>query len=365
MRILHVSDTFLPVLGGIEVLVDDLSRHQRQAGHEVHVLTAAKGPAEPGLTRLPGRFAPVEPVLDAVAPEVVHCHSSLVSPLAWRAARAAAERGIPALLTMHSLVTPTSLTAAPLALAGRVVPRTVPWTAVSSVAARALEPVVEAPVSVLPNGFDVDGTRTAHPGTAEQPTIVSVMRLARRKRPLALISMLAGVRDLLGDLPWRAVIVGDGPQAAAVRAAVVTAGLQDRVRLTGRLDRDEVLHLLAGADLYLAPARLESFGLAALEARCSGLPVVAMRSGGVGEFVRDGVDGWLVDDDSAMTLKTAQLLATRGLLAQAGQACRSELPDLDWPATVARSLDAYEFAALSRHLTSTVQVSGARVIDQT
>ena len=85
----------------------------------------------------------------------------------------------------------------------------------------------------------------------------------------------------------------DAP-AGAVARAVQPRGLGDWVDLPGRLTRFEIQQLYASADVYLAPAELESFGVAALEARCAGLPVIAMASGGVGEFVRPDIEGYLV-----------------------------------------------------------------------
>jgi glycosyltransferase involved in cell wall biosynthesis len=174
--------------------------------------------------------------------------------------------------------------------------------------------------------------------------IGSVMRLSRRKRPLDLVEVLSQVRARTGERPWQAVIVGDGPREAAMTRAIRRAGLDDRVQLTGRLTRPQIMHLLARADLYLAPAYLESFGIAALEARCSGLPVVAMRSGGVGEFVQDGVNGYLVEDDAEMAWRAAQLLADPARLRCLGRLSRNDPPDLDWVTIVELSLDAYRAA---------------------
>lgn len=82
--------------------------------------------------------------------------------------------------------------------------------------------------------------------------------------------------------------------------------------MTGRLDRTAIAGHLAAAPVFLAPATLASFGIAALEARSVGVPVVAMRAGDVGDFVRDGVEGLLVDSDSEMASASAGLLASPG-----------------------------------------------------
>ena len=78
------------------------------------------------------------------------------------------------------------------------------------------------------------------------------------------------------------------------------------VELAGRCDRETIHQVHAASDVYLAPATLESFGIAALEARCAAVPVVAMRVGGVGEFVRPGREGMLVGSDSEMADVTAR-----------------------------------------------------------
>jgi glycosyltransferase involved in cell wall biosynthesis len=79
------------------------------------------------------------------------------------------------------------------------------------------------------------------------------------------------------------------------------------------VDRDELRETYAGADIYVAPAPLESFGIAALEARTVGLPVVGRLGSGVGEFVKDGVNGYLAADDDAMAGCIARLVTDNGL----------------------------------------------------
>jgi glycosyltransferase involved in cell wall biosynthesis len=172
-------------------------------------------------------------------------------------------------------------------------------------------------------------------------TVVSTMRLARRKRPGALLRTLQGIRDQLpGDIPLRAVVVGSGPQAPALTRAVRQRGM-GWVDLPGRLTRFEIQQLYASADVYLAPADLESFGVAALEARCAGLAVVAMASGGVGEFVRQGVEGFLVNSDRAMADVTAELLMSPLRLRKIQEHNRFTEPSMTWSSVVAAHLRAY------------------------
>ena len=112
MRIALVSDCYLPRLGGIELQVHDLAGQLIRAGHQVTVFTVTDGPPAAGdvpVVRLPALGGIPLPAatdrlrraLDKV--DVVHAHTSLVSPLAWRAARVAPA----AVITMHSLPSPT------------------------------------------------------------------------------------------------------------------------------------------------------------------------------------------------------------------------------------------------------------------
>src|SRR5206468_4260912 len=62
----------------------------------------------------------------------------------------------------------------------------------------------------------------------------------------------------------------------------------------------EVKALLATSHFFVLPSKLEAFGIAALEARAAGLPVIAMREGGVGEFIGHGKEGLLAADDAQL-----------------------------------------------------------------
>ncbi|HET8616174.1 MAG TPA: glycosyltransferase family 4 protein [Actinomycetales bacterium] len=346
MRILHVSDVYEPRLGGIERQVADLAAQQRRRGHRSTVLTATHGPAGPHLLRWPSAMAQPLTALQHTAPDVVHCHSSVMSPLAWSVARAASRRGVPTVVTMHSLVASRSLQSLPLrALAARL-PAGVVWSAVSTVAATALQGVVGRDVQVLHNGIDPSWWRTSDVGTRSPLTVVSVMRLAARKRPLSLVHTLHEVdRHLGGSVPWTAVIAGSGPQETAVRREIGRRGLEDVVRLAGRLEHAAVVDLLARSDLYVAPALLESFGIAALEARCAGVPVVGVRGTGVAEFVRHDVDGLLVDDGSEMVDAVAGLLREPARLRDLARASAESAPRQSWSHVLQRCDELYERAA--------------------
>ncbi len=91
--------------------------------------------------------------------------------------------------------------------------------------------------------------------------------------------------------------------------------LDDTITFTGRLDRGGIRDVFARSDVYLQPSVKESFGLAALEARAAGLPVVARTQTGTTQFIHDGVQGLLAADDSGLARALVTLGRDRELLA--------------------------------------------------
>jgi glycosyltransferase involved in cell wall biosynthesis len=345
MRIAHVTDCFLPRLGGIEMQVYDLALRQQQAGHQVTVYTAqaADVPDDDRLrtVRLPSRAGWVTPAgLRAVGPailreqpDIVHAHTSLVSPLAWQAARTVSAAGVPTVMTMHSLCkvpTPFLRLKAPI-FGWPDLP--VQWTAVSRVAAQAVNRMLPGhDVITLPNGIDPSVWRVApRPTNPQRLQIVSVMRLVPRKRPVHLMRVLADIRRRVPDsIELKAVIIGTGPEQPAMERFLDRHRMRDWVELTGRLDREAIRQVHAESDVYLAPATLESFGIAALEARCAAVPVVAMRVGGIGEFVEHGREGLLVGSDAHMAEATADLLTSPERLQAMREHNRLTEPATNW-----------------------------------
>lgn len=372
MRILHVSDCYAPRTGGIESQVRDLAQAQAQAGHDVHVLTATLGEAgERGgvveddggvqVHRLGARLPfelPVNPaavprmrtVMRGLAPDVVHVHAGVVSPFAYDGARVALRERLPLAITWHCMLDG-------VVPALRVVSRArwrraaVALSAVSGAAAERVEAVFGGPVGVVPNGMDLEAWRPSdvEPSPGAPLRCVATMRLAPRKRGLALLGL---VEDAVGQLEPGALhldVIGDGPQRAAMARRVERRGLSDVVTLRGRMTREQVRAAYADRDVFLAPAVLEAFGIAALEARAAGLVVVARRGTGVAEFVTDGVDGLLVDDDAGMARALVRLASDPALLGRLRGHAALHRPVQGWRTTLAAAQAEYARAAALAH----------------
>lgn len=116
------------------------------------------------------------------------------------------------------------------------------------------------------------------------------------------------------------VIAGEGKARRELEEH--SASLRDRVRFIGGIPHAEMSSLYGAADIFCYPGLREPIGMVYLEAQASGLPIVAFRSGGIPEVVRDGETGFLVPrlDGPAFTARLNELIADRPLRDRLGDA---------------------------------------------
>ena len=368
IRIAHVTDAYLPRLGGIETHVDGLARQQIAAGDDVHVLTVTAGPSaydEAGPVVRRGSHASLARVLRSGGFDMVHVHASVVSPLAMSLTVVACAHDLPVAVTVHSMWPDSAALVRPAGAGLRLGRRPVAWSTVSRSAARPLQRALgpSVPVSIVPNAVDVDWWRDGparHSG--DEVVVTSLLRMASRKRPVPLLRAMRRARALLGPEPRvRLVLAGDGPQLPLVRRLVALHGMESWVDLPGRLTREQARDLLHRSDVYVAPADLESFGIAALEARSVGLPVVAKRRGGVGEFVTSGREGLLVADDREMAGALAQLMSDRRFRESVRTHNSTVAPATTWAAALQTNGQLYARAArlAGRELPTVAEVAAS------
>ena len=144
----------------------------------------------------------------------------------------------------------------------------------------------------------------------EQRTLMHISNFRPVKRIQDVVRIFAKVAERIDS---RLILVGDGPEAPVARELADELGVLDRVTFVGVVDR--VAPLLAAADLLLLTSSTESFGLVALEAMASGVPVIASDVGGIPEVVAHGVTGFLapMGDVDKMAQHAIELLQDRDI----------------------------------------------------
>jgi N-acetyl-alpha-D-glucosaminyl L-malate synthase BshA len=128
------------------------------------------------------------------------------------------------------------------------------------------------------------------------------------KRAPDAVRLLAAVRK---EVPAVLLMVGDGPERTLSREVAVELGVDRHVRYLGQMDAVE--DVLAASDLFILPSENESFGLAALEAMSSGVPVIGTTAEGLPELIRFGETGYLVPvgDVAGMARRAIEVLSDR------------------------------------------------------
>ena len=360
MRIAIATDWFAPRQGGIEAQLVALAERLSRRGHEVTVITSTPGAGQhSGYAvrsiagpRIPGTAVIASPTLlrdvrRAIERcDVVHAHVSVVSPLGYGAAFAAASQQIPAVVTFHSVLRLKRIALALVNAAARLDRAGVVWTAVSELVAAQVGGALGSAVTVLSNGIDLelwsgDGGRTGR--TSNGVTFVSAMRMHRKKRPRQLLRAFArAVAD--AGVPARLVLAGAGPELHALRSEAkrLDASRGASVEFRDWLDAAALRKLYGESDAFVLPSKHEAFGIAALEARAAGLPVIASRDAGCREFLRHDETALLCATDADFAEAMTRMIRDSTLRQRLGTAdVALDLARYDWDRVLDDSERAY------------------------
>jgi glycosyltransferase involved in cell wall biosynthesis len=385
MKVLLVNDYGVPA-GGAERITGDLRDGLRARGHDARIFATTAQPfplpneADDtcfGTNAWPQRLLQIwnpwavrglRRVLSSFAPDVVHVRMFLteLSP-----AILPSLAGVPALLHIgnHQTICP---------LNSRVLPDGSPCTVRAGTACHRLG-CVSMPglartllqfaswrrgqhvfrlivansqalaAALVTNGVKVNtvirnGTRVMPPGPplAHPPTIAFAGRLVGQKGVDVLIEAMALVARARPEV--RLLVAGEGPERPHIERLIEARSLGDRVTLSGHLGRTDLAARLAGSWVHVVPSRYaETSANVIPEAMMRGTAVVATRTGGTDEIVRNGETGFVVppNDAPALAAKLLDLVADRSLAEVMGRAGRQiALAEL----TTERMLDRFEEA---------------------
>jgi glycosyltransferase involved in cell wall biosynthesis len=343
MKILVLTPTFLPVVGGAELVVLEVYRRLARH-HEVRLLTPVLGAA---VVRAFGSDEyeplvnfPVERYADRVTFMRVRGHRVTAGALppfslsavaaVWRAVKAwrpdvlnvhyLMPTGLAGVVAERVLGVPTVLTLNGRDVPGPGVPALWRWwqrallasvsgaTYVSGYCREAVYGAGAGRGTVIYNGVDIpapagDGAavrRRLGIGAGER-VVFALQRLAAEKRVSALLLALRRCLDVGGAV--RLVIGGTGYEESALRARAAELGIDTHVCFAGYIPRAELPDYFAAADLFAFHSTFETFGIAVAQAMSYGLPVVTVRNTALPEIVGDG--GVLVEEGDPAALGDA------------------------------------------------------------
>lgn len=201
------------------------------------------------------------------------------------------------------------------------------------------------PSALIPHAMDTFFLETvANPGP---PLVAAVGSLI----PLKGFDVVLRAFAACGMESARLEIAGDGPERPRLETLTTELGVASRVRFLGRIDRPAIRDLLARASLFALASRMDTAPNTITEAHAAGLPVIATRTGGIGDMVHEGVDGHLVaiDDHAAMASRMRALLADTERSRTMGLAARERVRRDNDPARAAAATRAFLDAIIQRH----------------
>ena len=350
---LRIGVTCYPTVGGSGIIATEIGLGMARRGHQVHFICAERprrlAAKVPNVTFHPvhARDYPVFPqvpyslalasamvrVSTEIGLDILHTHYAVPhATSAWMARQVLNSGGLggPQVITsLHGTdITLVGADASYLPITRHSVAQsdvvTVPSAFLrdETYARLGLTPA-ETPVSIIPNFVDIETFRPLQrTRLIGPPVLVHASNFRPVKRVDAVVEIFAKV---VAQQPARLLLIGDGPDRARVEALLERRGLSHLTEMAGKLDHFE--DRLRDCAVFLLPSSTESFGLAALEALASGVPVVASKVGGLPEVITDGHNGFLRSphDIDGMAERVGFLLKNEALRREMGINARADV----------------------------------------
>ncbi|QTE30092.1 glycosyltransferase family 4 protein [Pengzhenrongella sicca] len=367
MKVAVVSETFLPAINGVTGSVLQVLRHLGRTGHGARVFALGDTPATAegfdvvnlpsvGLPGYPQVRVPVPvPAIAAGSlsrglaqfrPDVIHLASPFT--LGGPVMRVAATLGIPVVAIYQTDVAGFARRYGFTAASNSA------WRHIRSVHERAQVTLAPSPsaaqelarhdiprVEVWPRGVDTAAFSAAHRddrlrarlAPAGEVLVGFVGRLAAEKQ-------VEDLEVLLGLPGVRLVVIGDGAERERLVRRLPGA------HFLGELSGPDLSRAVASLDVVVHPGPYETFCQAAQEAMASGVPVVAVRAGGLRDLVDHSRTGWLYPpgDLAALRAHVVDLAGDQAKRQAMGAAAHAAVRARTWPVVCDRLLLHYERA---------------------
>ncbi len=325
MKILMMTNTYTPIVGGVEASIQSLTRQLKEKGHEVVIVAPcfeAMPEQEEGVVRIPAiqKFnhtdfsvnLPIPGLLEKLMfdfkPDIVHSHHPFL--IGDMALRLSGQYGIPLIFTYHTMYEEyihylpfqnnmirrfvIELSAGYANLADQVI---VPTRSVRDILhARG----VDTPIDIIPTGIDVkkfsQGKGTAMRQSFNIPREAFVIGHVGRLAPEKNLEFLAhAVTEFLKeDQNAHFLLVGKGPCEKVVQEIFHAKGMDARIHCSGVLRDAALANAYHVMDIFAFTSQTETQGLVLAEALAAGIPVVALDAPGVRDIVKDTINGRII-----------------------------------------------------------------------
>ena len=263
------------------------------------------------------------PLIHRWRPDIIHVHFAVPAGAAgWILSRLT---GIPYILTAHLGDIPGGVPEKTGKWFRWVLPFTIPiWRnaasiiTVSEYTRSLIQQKYKIDPIVIPNGINMQTLNPASLQVHDPPVVIFAGRFMPQKNLIELVEILA----LVQDLPWKCIMLGDGPLLELVKRSIAIQNLEERFHLPGWVTTQEVISYLAQSDLLFMPSLSEGLPVIGLQALAMGLAIVASNAGGNVDLVEPGTNGFLADpgDRAAFSKALRSLLSDHNALQNARQA---------------------------------------------
>lgn len=328
MKIIMMTNTYTPIVGGVERSISSFTDKFRQKGHDVLIVAPSFKDApkhEKDVVRLPAiqkvngtDFSvnlPIPRILSDVfqefKPDIIHSHHPFL--LGDLALRMSSNHSVPIVFTYHTMFEDyihylpvhnekvkrfvVELAAGYANLTHHVI---VPSESVRDVL---LERKVTTPITIIPTGINIKNFRQGNGKNVREKFSISddsyvvghLGRLAPEKNLEFLTNCVSQL--LKKEKAAHFLVVGSGPSKSEIEKKFEDKGLTERLHFTGVLRDQDLVDAYHAMDVFAFSSQSETQGVVLAETMAAGIPVVALDASGVREIVEDKVNGRLIDKE--------------------------------------------------------------------
>ena len=392
MQIAHFTNNYYPVINGVVRSVSAFRKALTSLGNNVFIFAQEDEyqDQEPFIFRYPSfplpisvdipAAIPISPNIDWVIPklklEVIHCHHPIL--IGQVGATKAKKLGFPLVFTFHTQYHEyTHYVPLPQDAVQEFLKEAVhDWLQgfmrrchhIVVPSESMLELIktkygLESQYTVIPTGIELDAYQNTNGlairkenGWENDTVMISVGRLAKEKNWRFLLR--AAANGIANHPNLRVVLLGDGPERKNLENYSRELGIEERVSFLGNVPFEQVPSYLKASDFFGFSSTTETQGLVTLEALAAGLPVVAVNASGTRDIAKNGVHGFLVDEDiGAFVHAIDQFLLHPEMLENFREQALARAKELDIKNQAKKLFEVYKRAIEDKNANKFVKVS--------